>query len=189
MLSSIARFVSPLRTLRSQSSKILIALKASTSPSCCWHEFIEGQVPFRIITDLFQVTESVSFVGICGACAGDISGPSNIAIHRVLLLFSHTYFRVMVKGTLRTTPIRPSRPPQKIRERNTTSVDRPSLRPLSIGSTTLPRMNSTARYPIAASEARPIPNWIKARKTAGTAAIMAPTLGTYFRVTKDVAWT
>ena len=49
------------------------------------HEFIEEQVTCTNLADLFQVTESVPFFGIGGICVGDISGPSNIAIHRVLL--------------------------------------------------------------------------------------------------------
>lgn len=70
------------------------------------------------------------------------SGPSNTAIHRVPLLFSHANFRVMVSGMHKTIPPGPSRLPQKINERKTTSVDRPSLCPHE------PRFNHIVEYEV-----------------------------------------
>ena len=83
----------------------------------------------RVLSAASQATGPASLFDAGGAGAGYISGPSNTAIHCVLLLFSHTNFTVIVSGMHRTTPIRPSSPPQKISERKTTSVDRPSPGP------------------------------------------------------------
>src|SRR5512143_726744 len=61
-----------------------------------------------------QAAPSVSCFCVDENCTGVISGPSNTATQRALLLFSHANFRDMVSGTHRTTPIKPSRPPQNI---------------------------------------------------------------------------
>ena len=71
----------------------------------------------------------------------------------------------------------PSRLPQKTNERKTTSVESPSFRPMSLVSITLSSTKLMVMYPAVAMRALPMPNCIRARRTAGMAAIVEPTLG------------
>jgi hypothetical protein len=103
---------------------------------------------YQASSNFFQIWGSVPFFDTGGMLSAGASGPSKTAIQRVLLLFSHANFSVMVNGMHRTTPIRPSRLPQKTSERNTTSVDRPSLRPMSLGSTDQYRNNRRNAFPL-----------------------------------------
>src|SRR3989339_1445691 len=86
----------------------------------CLHHFTFG---FLLSKDLM----SLSF-----------SDPSKTAIHRVLLLFSEANLRAIVSGMQRIAPIKPSKLPQKIRERITTNVESPSFNPINFGSITFP---------------------------------------------------
>ena len=58
----------------------------------------------------------------------------------------------------RIAPIKPSRLPQKIRERNTTKVERPNFLPIRRGSITLPIINPTTILPASTSKALPGPS-------------------------------
>ena len=53
---------------------------------------------------------------------------------------SNAILTIIVMGTDSNMPIGPQIHPQNTKDRNTTSVERPSLRPMSLGSTTLPNI-------------------------------------------------
>jgi hypothetical protein len=55
-------------------------------------------------------------------------------VHRVEGLLSKAIFTTMVIGTDNNIPAGPHTQPQKIRDKNTTRVERPSFRPMSFGS-------------------------------------------------------
>lgn len=63
-------------------------------------------------------------------------------------LLSSKILTIMVKGTLSSIPIGPQSQPQKTKLKKTTKAESPSLRPISLGSSTLPTTVLTVRKPI-----------------------------------------
>ena len=74
---------------------------------------------------------------------------------------------VMVMGTDRNIPTGPSINPQKRRERNTTSVDRPKHFPMILGSRKFPITLWISINVAKVQRAPPNPNCTKAKRTAG----------------------
>jgi hypothetical protein len=83
----------------------------------------------------------------------------------------------MVSGTDSNIPTGPISQPQKINDRKTTSVDNPSPRPMTRGSSILPITRLIAIKPAATTSASPKPLNSSAWISGGTAAITEPMLG------------
>ena len=81
-----------------------------------------------------------------------------IAIGLRSRLFSIPILRIMVRGTERNMPTGPQSHPQNTRERKITRVDMPRVRPISCGSTRLPRTTFTTTNPAATRMAWPGPS-------------------------------
>ena len=82
-----------------------------------------------------------------GVGGGSVRGfaSSMTATQRKSLVFSSAILTTIVRGTENSMPIGPHTQPQKTSETNTTSADSPSRRPISVGSTRLPKMTLMAR--------------------------------------------
>ena len=104
-------------------------------------------------------------------------GPRRTAIHLVSSLVSRAIFKTMVRGTDNSIPIGPNTHPQKINERNTTSVERPTPRPMTRGSIILPNIVLTAKYTAITRTTSQNPSSIIAMSNAGMRAMIEPIVG------------
>jgi hypothetical protein len=103
--------------------------------------------------------------------------PSTTASQRVSSNDANTLFSIMVSGTPKSAPTGPQSQPQKSIERKTTSVERPSARPMTRGSITLPTTKFTVRWPMPTAAAPPGPSVMSAISVGGMPAIAEPMVG------------
>jgi hypothetical protein len=87
---------------------------------------------------------------------------------------------VMVNGTERNIPTGPKINPQNRRDRNTTSVDKPNPFPMILGSTKFPRTLLISINEPRVHNAPLNPSCTRAKRTAGTAAMIDPIFGMHY---------
>ena len=83
----------------------------------------------------------------------------------------------MVSGTERNIPTEPKIQPQKINDRKTTKVDRPSIFPINFGSRKFPTTVLAKRNVKAVQRTAAGPICTKARIIGGIAAMIEPIFG------------